>query len=513
MYLTQSLHRSVQQRPDQTMTVCGDRIRTCAEVGERVARLAGALSDLGVRAGDRVAMLSPNSDRYHEHYFATWWLGAVVNPVNSRWSAAEIAFSLEDSGTTVLLVEDTFVSLLEDIRALYPSLAAVVYCGDGPAPVGALRYEDLITDATPVEDLRVGGDTLAGIFYTGGTTGRPKGVMLTHDNLMTSALGAVATNRTAGSGRAMVVAPMFHLAALANWIGQNVVGNTTVYLPSFEPAAVLRTVEEQQVTSMLLVPTMIHMLLAHPDRGSHDLGSVIAIQYGASPISETLLRRAQQAFPQAGFVQGYGMTEAGPGLTALSADDHLEGTRLTSAGRPMAHVEVRVVDDSGVEVPRGEVGEIIARGGNIMLGYWNRPQESAAALRDGWLYTGDGGYMDEDGYLYVVDRIKDMIISGGENVYSTEVENALATHPDVVNCAVIGVPDDRYGERVHAVLVVRPGTSPTCDEVRAHAKTMIAGYKAPRSISIVEQMPVSAAGKILKRELRQLFAVRRTEPA
>ncbi|OYD66660.1 acyl-CoA synthetase [Rhodococcus sp. OK302] len=506
MYLTQSLQRSVQQRPNQPMTVCGDRIRTCAEVGERVARLAGAFRGLGVGVGDRIAMLALNSDYYHEYFFATWWIGGAVNPLNTRWSATEIAFSLEDSGTTVLVVDDTFLPLLTEVRALYPALTAVIHCGYQPTPPDAHDYETLIATNEPVEDLRVGGDTLAGIFYTGGTSGHPKGVMLSHANLVTSSLGAVASNRTAVAGaRALIAAPMFHLACLANWTAQNTVGATLVMLPTFDPAVALRLIEDHKVTSMLLVPTMIQMLIRHPDRATRDLSSIVAIQYGASPISETLLNQAQQAFPQAAFMQGYGMTEAGPGLTMLTPEDHLDATRLKSAGRPMGHVEVQVVDENGRELPRGEVGEIIARGGNIMSGYWNRPEETRSALRDGWLYTGDGGYMDDAGYLFVVDRLKDMIISGGENVYSAEVENALATHPDVLSCAVIGVPDDRYGERVHAVLVVRPGSAVTCDEIRAHTKKLIAGYKSPRSITLVEQMPVSPAGKILKRELRRQF--------
>lgn len=507
MYLTQSLQRSMQQRPDQPMTVCGDRIRTCAEVGGRVTRLAGAFRDLGVQVGDRVAILSLNSDRYHEYFFATWWMGGAVNPLNTRWSAAEIAFALDDSDTRVLVVDDTFLPLLDEVRVLFPQLAVVIHAGELPTPAGALDYENLIASSEPTPDLRLGGDHLAGIFYTGGTSGHPKGVMLTHANLVTSSLGAVASNRTPGTdGLALITAPMFHLASLANWIGRNTVGATLVIQPSFEPATALRLIEQHKVTSMLLVPTMIQMLIRHPDRTNRDLSSILAVQYRASPISETLLRQAQQAFPQAAFMQGYGMTEAGPGLTSLSAEDHVDATRLKSAGRPMGHVEIQVVDENGNELPRGEVGEIIARGGNIMCGYWNRPEETRSALRDGWLYTGDGGYMDEAGYLFVVDRLKDMIISGGENVYSTEVENALATHPDVISCAVIGVPDDQYGERVHAVLVVRPGVSLTCEEVRAHSKTLIAGYKSPRSITIVEQMPVSPAGKILKRELRRQFS-------
>jgi len=371
----------MQQRPDQPMTVCGDRIRTCAEVGGRVTRLAGAFRDLGVQVGDRVAILSLNSDRYHEYFFATWWMGGAVNPLNTRWSAAEIAFALDDSDTRVLVVDDTFLPLLDEVRVLFPQLAVVIHAGELPTPAGALDYENLIASSEPKPDLRLGGDHLAGIFYTGGTSGHPKGVMLTHANLVTSSLGAVASNRTPGTdGLALITAPMFHLASLANWIGRNTVGATLVIQPSFEPATALRLIEQHKVTSMLLVPTMIQMLIRHPDRTNRDLSSILAVQYGASPISETLLRQAQQAFPQAAFMQGYGMTEAGPGLTSLSAEDHVDATRLKSAGRPMGHVEIQVVDENGNELPRGEVGEIIARGGNIMCGYWNRPEENTIGI-------------------------------------------------------------------------------------------------------------------------------------
>ena len=227
MYLTQSLQRSMQQRPDQPMTVCGDRIRTCAEVGGRVTRLAGAFRDLGVQVGDRVAILSLNSDRYHEYFFATWWMGGAVNPLNTRWSAAEIAFALDDSDTRVLVVDDTFLPLLDEVRVLFPQLAVVIHAGELPTPAGALDYENLIASSEPTPDLRLGGDHLAGIFYTGGTSGHPKGVMLTHANLVTSSLGAVASNRTPGTdGLALITAPMFHLASLANWIGRNTVGAT-----------------------------------------------------------------------------------------------------------------------------------------------------------------------------------------------------------------------------------------------------------------------------------------------
>ncbi|WP_431968675.1 acyl-CoA synthetase [Nocardia sp. bgisy134] len=505
MYLTQGLHRAAQHNPDGLMTICGPRTRTNREVLDRVSRLAGALRGLGVGADDRVAMLSLNSDRYHEYLLAVPWADAVLNPVNIRWSPAEIAYSLADSDSRVLFVDDAFAPMVPALRAQYPELRAVVHCGDGPAPEGALDYERLIADATPIPDARRGGAAPAGIFYTGGTTGFPKGVVLSHANLLTSALGGVATGYLMAPGAVFLhAAPMFHLADLAGWQGVLMLGGTHVMIPAFDPVATLTAIQQHRVSSSVLVPVMIQMLVDHPRAAEFDLSSVEHIMYGASPISQAVLERAMAAFGRAGFTQAYGMTEVAPIATLLGPQDHLAG-RLRSAGRAAPHSEVRIVDSDGVEVPRGEVGEVVVRGGHVMLGYWNKPAETADAVRDGWMHTGDGGYMDEDGYVYIVDRIKDMIVSGGENVYSAEVENAVAAHPAVAAVAVIGVPDTEWGERVHAVIVCKPGRQVTAEEIRGHAKELIAGYKAPRSIEIVDALPVSGAGKILKRDLRQKY--------
>jgi acyl-CoA synthetase (AMP-forming)/AMP-acid ligase II len=249
---------------------------------------------------------------------------------------------------------------------------------------------------------------------------------------------------------------------------------------------------------------MIQMIVDHPRVRDFDLSSVRGIVYGASPIAQAVLERAMRAFPQARFAQAYGMTELSPVATLLGPEDHLAG-RLRSAGRAAPHAEVRIADAEDNEVPRGTVGEILVRGGHVMLGYWNRPEETEAALRGGWMHTGDGGYMDDEGYVYIVDRMKDMIVSGGENVYSAEVENAVSAHPSVAACAVIGVPDEEWGERVHAVIVCHPGATVTVEEIRDHAKQSIAGYKTPRTIELVDALPVSGAGKILKRELRKQY--------
>jgi acyl-CoA synthetase (AMP-forming)/AMP-acid ligase II len=504
MYLTQGLHRAARQRPDAAAAIFGDRVRTWRQHADRVARLAGALRGLGVREGDRVAILARNSDRYAELLLAVPWAGGVFTPVNVRWSPAEIIYSLRDSGTTVLCADDPSAGLVAALAEGYPDLKTLIYLGDGPPPEGMPSYEDLIQGTVPVEDARRSGGDLAAIFYTSGTTGRPKGAMVSHTSLLTMALGQQATVRAAHpGGRALLALPMFHIGAFTLWLPQLLVGGTQVIVPTFEPVAVLETIARHRVTTALLVPTMLQMVVDHPARPGFDLSSVRTFLYGASPVSEALLERAMRAFPRAAFTQLYGMTEAAGTTTMLGPDEHRARRNLRAAGRAAAHAEIRIVDKQDSELPRGAVGEVTCRGGHVMSGYWNRPQETAEALRGGWLHTGDAGYMDDDGYVYLVDRVKDMIVSGGENVYSAEVENAIASHPAVAACAVIAVPDPAWGERVHAVVVLRPGCTAGAEDIRAHCKTLIAAYKAPRSCEFTDRLPLSAAGKVLKRELRR----------
>lgn len=264
-------------------------------------------------------------------------------------------------------------------------------------------------------------------------------------------------------------------------------------------------ISEHKVTDVLLVPTMIQMLIEAPETADADLTSVQRVIYGASPISRAVLERARKRMESAAFIQAYGMTELAPVATLLTPADHEDPSLTRSAGRAAAHAEIAVVGPDDHELPRGQVGEVIVRGDNVMAGYWNKPEQTAAALRGGWMHTGDAGYLDDRGYLFIVDRLKDMIITGGENVYSAEVENALAGHPDVAACAVIGVPDARWGERVHAVVVLQPGREATGEQLREFCRSQIAGYKLPRSVAFVDALPISSAGKVLKRELRRQY--------
>ncbi|PQP20049.1 fatty-acid--CoA ligase [Rhodococcus opacus] len=505
MYLTQGLHRAVEQSPSGSMLVGEGLTFSFREVRERVARLAGGLRTLGVRRDDRVAILSLNSLHYTEMLLAVPWADGVLVPVNTRWSTAEIVYALNDAGATHLFVDDTFASSVATIVSQCEGLKAVVHQGREAAS-GVVAYEDLIDEHKPIADAHRSGDDLAGLFYTGGTTGHPKGVMLTQRNLMTSTLAGAAAGSLFGRGsRYLHVAPMFHLADLFAWNLVMVGGGTHYAIPSFEPERVLQLIEEHRIQGTTLVPTMIQMLTDHEDAAHRVLSSLEVVLYGAAPISMALLRRALAAFPAARFTQAYGMTEAAAAVTLLMPEDHNVEGRRTSAGRPMLHTDIRIVDETGTEADRGVIGEITLRSDSVMLGYWNRPDETHAVLRDGWYFSGDAGYMDDNGYVFAVDRLKDLIITGGENVYSVEVENAISSHPAVHSCAVIGIPDEKWGETVHAVVIRKPATQVTEAEIRDHARALIAGYKVPRSVDFVDSIPVSPAGKILKRELRSTY--------
>nr|WP_249158066.1 long-chain fatty acid--CoA ligase [Bradyrhizobium jicamae] len=503
------MRRALQVNPNGLAIVCGERRRTWREVGDRVARLASAIRGLGAKDGDRVAVLSLNSDRNLELYLAVGWAGAVIVPLNIRWSPLENEDAMRDCRAEILFVDKAFAPVGTALAKAIPALK-LVYADDGETPEGMAGYETLIAQSQPIADAMRKRDDLAGIFYTGGTTGRSKGVMLSHGNLMANALNALSEGLWPAGTTYLHAAPMFHLANGAAMYSVLLGGGSNVVIQGFTPDGVAAAIQKERVTDVLLVPTMIQMFVDHPSLGNYDLSSLKGIAYGASVISDAVLMRAMKALPHVQFTQAYGMTELSPIATILHWKEHIGDGRAKGrhrgAGRVTFGCEVRIVDADDNPVPSGTVGEIAVRGDVVMMGYWERPEETARAVIDGWMHTGDGGYMDEDGFVYVVDRVKDMIISGGENVYSAEVENALAQHAAVAQCAVIGIPSERWGEQVHAVVVLKAGASATPEELMEHCKTLIAGYKCPRSVDITPNpLPLSGAGKILKRELRKPY--------
>ncbi|MEU9888905.1 long-chain-fatty-acid--CoA ligase [Sphaerisporangium sp. NPDC051011] len=506
MYLTQGLHRSLQAEPQETALVSRDRSWTFTDLVSRVARLAGGLRRHGAQDGDRIGVLSENSTLFVELALAVPWAGLVLSPVNLRWSRQEVLYQLRDAEIDVLVVDAEHRETAAELQAARPRMRLVVQ-GCGAPTERVTDHEQLIDSSEPVEDRRGPADRLAALVYTGGTTGAPKGVMLTHGQIATSSLGTIATlGADAGPHRFLHAGPLYHMAALGALYTQVAVGSTHVVIGRYTSAELVDVLREFEISSTTLVPTVVRRVLDHLESTGRRLPSLRSLAYGGGPISEAVLAQAARVLPAVALSQRYGMTELGPIATILGPADHRDPShpeRLRSAGKAAMHAEVRVVDPDDEELPTGAVGEIVVRGANMMTGYWRRPEETAAALRNGWMHTGDVGYLDGAGYLYVVDRLKDMIVSGGENVYSTEVEKVLATHPAVHECAVVGVPDSEWGERVHAVLVLNDGAGVTLDELREHCSAQIARYKAPRSFEVVRSLPVSPIGKILKRQLRR----------
>ncbi len=507
MYLTQTLRRAVQTRGKQPATVFGPRRQNWQQFQQRIARLAAAFRALGVGTEERVAILALNSDRYLEYFYAVAWAGAALNPVNIRLAAPEIAYTLDDSASRILLVDDTFSKILPGLRPLLHTVQHVIFIGDGALPKDCLDYEQLIATHAPVDDAHAGGDQLAGLFYTGGTTGKSKGVMLSHDSLIYNALNIVPVLDYDESAIYLHTAPMFHLADMASTFAVTMVGATHCVVPRFDVDAVLATIQRERITHTVMVPTMVNLLVSSGKIANHDISSLRRLLYGASPMPEAILLEAMRQMPAVRFTQGYGQTEAAPVITTLAPEYHQPGgAKLRSAGRPAYGVEVMIVDAEDREVQCGAVGEVCARGLNVMRGYWHLEEQTRETLRNGWLHTGDLGYMDEDGFVFIVDRAKDMIISGGENIFSVEVEGAIYKHPAVQECAVIGIPSAQWGEAVHAIVVPKTGANVTGQEIIDHCRGLIAGYKLPRSVEIgMEPLPVSGAGKILKTDLRKPF--------
>ncbi|MGC0398997.1 fatty-acyl-CoA synthase [Streptomyces sp. SAI-126] len=486
--------RRARKTPHRTALIHGDTTVTYAELHTRVTRLAHALRARGIRRGDRVAYLGPNHPSYLETLFAAGTLGAVFVPLNTRLAGPEIAYQLSDSGARALVYGPSHAGL---VAGLPGSTDVRTY-----VEVGA-EYEGLLTESPtdPVDEPVTPDDTCI-IMYTSGTTGRPKGAMLTHGNLTWNAINVLVDTDLIADERALVSAPLFHTAGL-NMLTLPVLlkGGTCVLVEAFDPDATFDLIEQHRITFMFGVPTMFEQVARHPRWAGADLSSLRILTCGGSPVSTPLIAAYQERGLT--FLQGYGMTEASPGTLFLDAE-HAIG-KAGSAGVPHFFSDVRVVRPDLTPVDIDETGEVVLRGPHVMPGYWGLPEETAASFADGWFRSGDAARVDEDGYVFIVDRIKDMIISGGENIYPAEIEDLLLGHPDIAECAVIGVPDDKWGEVPRAVVVPREGHTPDPDEVLASLSGRLAKYKIPKSVVIADELPRTASGKLLKSRVRKRY--------
>ena len=499
MNITYLVDRLAEDTPDgPAVWLAPGHARTWAEIRRRMDRLANALREAGLAAGDRIGLLSTNRPEFLELMLAAARMGAVTVPFNYRLAAAELAYQIDDADLALCFVEDACRNSYDgaDSKCRTESLEAEA-------------LDDWIAKGTPTAAMaELPPAAPLGIFYTGGTTGLPKGVILSHANFLANAVNVCGVVPYRASDIHLHAAPMFHLADLGATFNALLAGGSHVFAAQFRPPDILDMVQTYGVSAMILAPTMIGMLVRDPAIEGADTSSMRLLNYGGSPITDDLLREAMDRL-QCDFNQGFGQTEATQTICLLDAAGHRaaldQPELLRSCGRPIGSVAVRVVDDGDQPLPAGQSGEVTVYGPTVMTGYWRQPEITAESLRGGWLHTGDIGVRGEDGLLRIVDRKKDMIVSGGENVYSTEVENALTAYPDVLEAAVFAVPDDSLGERVHAALVLRPGAQASLDQIQSHCRSLIAGYKVPRSISFADALPKTAAGKVQKADLRAEF--------
>ena len=518
MLLADTLRKACQFFPRKEAIICGNRRWTYEEFFQRLSRFSDYLKGAGIEKGDRVAILHPNCHCFLEVYYAIALIGAAAVPLNYRLSAGELSVIMNDAGVKTLIADPRFRQTVDQIRADLPTVGKIIWTGDktGKLPDGGqdLCYEEIVAGlSAPVFEVDVQETDIAQIYYTSGTTGRPKGVMLTHKNVMVHALGTIAELQLTDRDVWLHAAPLFHLAdAWATW-AITWVGGAHVLVSDFDPPAVLAAMERERVTLTNLIPTMLNMLVNYSGVRNYDYRHLRVLLSGGASIAPEVVRRIVETF-HCDYIQTYGMTETSPYLTLSILKGHLlqrspeEQMRFKSkTGREFIAVELKVVTDEGREISRdeNEVGEIIVRGDTVTPGYWQLPEETARAIKKGWLYTGDMAVMDEEGYVTIVDRRKDMIVTGGENVYSTEVENTLYLHPAVLECAVVGVPDEKWGEAVQAIVVLKPAAQATEAELIVFCKERIARYKAPKSIDFISALPKTGSGKIEKKKLRDQY--------
>lgn len=519
MHIPFILEKVLSLYENKEAVISGERRFTYGEFATRVYRLSNLFRNMGLGKGSCIAILHHNSHEFLEAYFAAAQIGAVLNPINFRLSPPEISFILKDSEASALIAASRFSSTVSSLSEYNIDLKSILFTGqpqqDAILPPGTLDYEQAIEqesgNPSPVADIK--DDDLAHLYYTSGTTGKPKGVMLTHKNVCVHALAAIAELSLRDADVWIHVAPLFHLADAWATFAITWVGGKHVTVPEFNPELVLKTMQSQRVTITNMIPTMLNILVNTPGIETYDFSSLRVMLSGGAPIAPDVVKRIMETF-KCDYVQTYGMTETSPYLTLsilkenlLALPDEEKFKYKAKTGRPFLGVLLKVVREDGREVtPDGqEVGEIIVKGDIVTPGYWHNPQETAKAIKDGWLYTGDMAVIDKEGYVNIVDRKKDMIITGGENVYSVEVENVLYKHPAVLEAAVIGVPHPKWGEAVKAIVVLKEGHQATEQELISFCKERMAHYKAPKSVDFVQQLPKTGSGKIYKKGLKDRY--------
>ena len=501
--------------PDRVAVVFERKKYTFSQLNERVDRLANALSSLSVKKGDRLAMLQVNCNQFVETYFAAAKLGAIYVPLNFRAKGNELTYMLNTAEASTLLVGERYIELLNSLRSNLTSVRHFISIESRHE--GMLYYEDMIA-SSPVGEIvtEIDDDDTTILLYTAGTTGVPKGVMLSHNSFAVYVLENVTPADPELEERNILTVPLYHVAGIQAMMAAIYGGRTLVMERQFDAKEWMELVESEKANRAMMVPTMLKQLMDHPEFGEHDLSSLKVITYGAAPMPLEVIKRALEAFPGVSFINAFGQTETASTITTLGPEDHIiSGTeeerekklrRLASIGKPMSDVEMRIVDEDGRELPVGQVGEIVARGPRVMTGYWKDEEKTEKTIdKDGWIHTGDMGYMDEDGYFYLAGRAMDMIIRGGENISPEEVEAVLRTHPKVEEAAVIGIPDEEWGEQPRAIVVLKQGEVATAEEVIEYCRANLSSFKRPRSVVFIDELPRNPMGKVLKRVLQERY--------
>ncbi len=502
--------------PDRDFIVFEGKRSTFKQTSERVNRLANALRRLGIQKGDRIGFLEVNCNQYMEAYFAAAKLGAIFVPLNFRAKSSELSYMISNAEAKLIFVGNRYLEMVND---MLPGLPSVEHCISLEADKSSnLHYEDLIASSIS-DDLtaEIGDDDLTILMYTAGTTGRPKGVPLKHSVFVAYVLDNVDPASPEIEERNLLSVPLYHVAGMQAMLAGVYGGRRLVIMRQFEVKEWLETAQRERATRAMLVPTMLKRVIDDPDFKKYDLKSLQVITYGAAPMPFEVIKKAIEEMPWVRFINAFGQTETASTITTLGPEDHMiEGTeeeigkkmkRLKSSiGRPLPDVEVRIVDEEGNDLPPFKEGEILARGSRIMTGYWRDEEKTSQVMtKDGWLRTADKGWMDEDGYIYLAGRGDDIIIRGGENISPEEVENVLHSHPDIEEAAVIGVPDQDWGQEPRALVVLKKGKHTTADEIIEYCRSRLAGFKRPRSVILLDSLPRNPMGKVLKRELREKY--------